>query len=77
MSGFEVSWNVVNVSRDDVDRKFTVHVWRVENTRKIVLNHSTSKKMCIYVSNAPLKMPDSNNMLTIYTRNWRFRFNTI
>ena len=45
-----------DVSRDDVDRKFTVLVWRVEQIRKIVLNHSISKKICFYVSNATLKM---------------------
>ena len=40
----------------DVDQNFTLHVWRVEQIRKIVLNRSISKKICFYVSNAPLKM---------------------
>ena len=71
-----MSWNDDNVSRDDVDRKFTVHVLRVEQIRKIVLNHSISKKICFYVSNASLKMIRII-LLTIYTRNWRFRLNTV
>ena len=41
--------------RDDVDRKFTVHFWRVEQIRKNVLNHSISKKNWFLLSNSPLK----------------------
>ena len=58
----------VNVGRDGVDRNFIVHVWWVEHTLKIVLNHSISKKNCFTVSNA--------HLLTIYARNWRFRLST-
>ena len=41
---FWVSQNDVNVNRDDVDQNFAVHVWQVEHTLNIVLNHSISKK---------------------------------
>ena len=53
---FWVSRNDVNVHREDVDRNFAVHVWRVEHTLNIVLKHSISNKICFNVSNAPLKM---------------------
>ena len=59
------------VSRDDVNQKFTVHVRRVEQIQKIVLNHSISKKISNVFEN------DSNNLLTIYTGNWRFLLNTV
>ena len=42
----------VNVNGDDVDQNVNVHVWQVEHS----LNHSISKKLCLNVRNAPLKM---------------------
>ena len=66
MLGFEY----LERRRDDVDRKFTVHVWRVEQIRNFFLKHSISKKICAFEN-------DSNNLLTIYTRNWRFRLNQV
>ena len=48
--------NDVNVNRDDVNSNFVVHVWQVEHTLNIVLNHSIMNKICFNVSNALLKM---------------------
>ena len=56
ISGFEYSRNDVNVNRDDVDRNIAVHVWHVEHTLNIVLNHSISNKICFNLRNALLKM---------------------
>ena len=42
---FLVSRNDVNVNRDNVDRNFAVHVWQVEHTLNIFLNHSISNKI--------------------------------
>ena len=50
-----VSSNDVNFNRDDVNSNFVAHVWQVEHTLNIVLNHSISNKICFNVSNAPLK----------------------
>ena len=70
-----LSCNDVNVLRDDIDRNFTVHVWRAENSLKIVSKHPKSRKICYNVSNVHLKM--GCHLLTIYTQNWHFRFNTV
>ena len=72
---FRVSWNDVNVNRDDVVRKFTVHVWRVEQIRNNVLNYSILKKILLLRKQCAFEN-DSSNLLTIYTRNWRFRLNS-
>ena len=53
---FLVSWNDVNVRRDDIDRNLIVHVWSAGNALKIVLKHPKSKKICFNVNNAHLKM---------------------
>ena len=51
-----VSLNDVNVCRDEIDRLFIVHVWRTENSLKIILEYLNSKKICFNVSNAHLQM---------------------
>ena len=56
MHQFYVSLNDVNVRHDDTDQNFTVHVWRADNSLKIDLNHPISKKICLNVSNAHLKI---------------------
>ena len=63
---FSLSQNDINVNRDDVDRNFAVHLWQIEHTINIVLNHSILNKIYFNVSNA-------NNLLTIYTQNLRLR----
>ena len=41
--------------RENVDRNFIVHVFRVENSLKSVLNHTVSKYIYFNVSNAHLE----------------------
>ena len=53
---FLVYWDDVNIRRDDIDRNFIVHVWRAVDALTIVLKHPKSKKICLNVSNAHLKM---------------------
>ena len=64
---FWLSRTDVNVNRDDVYGNFAVRVWQVEHTLNIVLNHSISNKICLNVSDAPLKMIDNLNAELAFT----------
>ena len=67
----------LNVSLDDVDRKLTIHsclAGRTEPKNCFELfnieENLLLRKQCAFEN-------DSNNLLTIYTRNWHFRLNAV